>query len=134
MLRKLTVIAVAAALTGGAFASTGRPASAQSAPSSSVTAGFTTFLSDVLAGRVPPNISSTLKTQSSQLISGVRTTFASLGTFRRLEFVREDTLQGYHRYHYRAVFDKGSRSVAFVTDANGTILGFLANQPSASPG
>lgn len=129
MIQKLTMIAACAMLGGGALAMS-VPASAQSAPSSAVTQNFTAFLTDVLAGHAPPHISSTLQQQSSQLISGVKSTLGTLGTFHHLEYVREESMQGYHRYHYRAVFEKGTRGLAWITDSNGTVVGFMEDPTS----
>lgn len=131
MIQKLTTIAACAALAGGAVAAAA-PASAQSAPSSAQTARLTTFLTDVLAGHTPPHISSTLQQQSSQLISGVKATLGTLGTFHRMDYVRQESMQGYHRYHYRAVFEKGTRGLAFITDSNGTVVGFEEDPTSNS--
>lgn len=131
MIQKLTMIAACAMLGAGALA-TGVPASAQSAPSNGSTEVFTRFLTDVLAGHTPPHVSSTLQQQSSQLISGVKQTLGTLGTFHRLEYVREESMQGYHRYHYRAVFEKGTRGLAWVTDSNGTVVGFMEDPTSNS--
>ncbi|HEV3090929.1 MAG TPA: hypothetical protein VGX91_05730 [Candidatus Cybelea sp.] len=101
---------------------------AQSAPSAATTASFAAFVNDVMAGRVPSNISDTMKAQSAGL-GQAKTALAQFGTFKRLDYVREDTMQGYHRYHYTAVFTKGSLGVIFVTDTNGTIDGFFQDQP-----
>jgi hypothetical protein len=131
MIQKLTMIAACAVLGAGSLA-TALPASAQSAPSSSTTTAFATFLTDVLAGHTPPHISSTLQQQSSQLISGVKQTLGTLGTFHRLEYVREESMQGYRRYHYRAVFEKGTRGLAWITDSNGTVVGFMED-PTSTP-
>ncbi len=128
MIQKVTMIAACALLGAGTFAT---PLGA-SAQSSATTQSFTTFLADVLAGRTPSRISSTLRSQSSQLISGVKQTLGTLGTFRRLEYVREESMQGYHRYHYRAVFEKGTRGLVWVTDSNGTVVGFMED-PTATP-
>jgi hypothetical protein len=102
---------------------------AQAAPAAATTAGFSAFLSDILAGRVPPNISPAMKSQSTTMLTQVKSLLAPLGNFRRLTFLREDSLQGYHRYHYTAVFDKGSQGVVFITDSSGTIVGFGNDQP-----
>jgi hypothetical protein len=123
MIQKFTMIVSCAVLGAGALAMTA-PASAQTAPSSATTERLTTFLTDVLAGHTPPHISSTLQQQSSQLISGVKDTLGTLGTFHRMEYLRQESMQGYHRYHYRAYFEKGARGVAFITDSNGTVVGF----------
>lgn len=101
---------------------------AQASPSGPPTASFTSFMTDVLAGRVPSNISETMRSQSDGLTQ-VRDAFAQFGTFKRLQFVREDSLQDYHRYHYNAVFTKSTQHVVFVTDSNGTIVGFFEDQP-----
>jgi hypothetical protein len=130
MIQKLTMIAACAILGGGALAMAA-PASAQGAPSGAVTQRLTTFLTEVLAGHTPSHISSTLAQQSSQLISGVKATLGTLGTFHRLDYVREESMQGYHRYHYRAVFEKGTRGLAFITDSNGTVVG-LEEDPTSN--
>jgi hypothetical protein len=100
------------------------------APAGSMTAHFTTFLTDVLAGRVPADISETLKSQSSTMLTQVRSDLGKLGEFRRLQYVRQDTSQGYRQYHYVAVFDKGSQPVVFVTNSSGVIYGFFQDQPT----
>jgi hypothetical protein len=100
------------------------------APGGVMTAHFTTFLADVLAGRVPADISETLKSQSSTMLTQVRTDLGKFGEFRRLQYVRQDTSQGYRQYHYVAVFDKGSQPVVFVTNSSGVIYGFFQDQPT----
>lgn len=105
-------------------------AAAPAAPAGVMTARFTTFLSDVLAGRVPADISETLKSQSSTMLTQVRSDLGKFGEFRRLQYVRQDTSQGYRQYHYVAVFDKGSQPVVFVTNSSGAIYGFFQDQPT----
>jgi hypothetical protein len=100
------------------------------APAGSMTAHFTTFLTDVLAGRVPADISETLRSQSSTMLTQVRSDLGKFGEFRRLQYVRQDTSQGYRQYHYVAVFDKGSQPVVFVTNSSGVIYGFFQDQPT----
>lgn len=100
---------------------------AQAAPPAPPTTTFTTFMTDVMAGRVPPGISETMKSQSEGL-SQVRQAFTQFGTFKRLQYVRQDTMQGYRRYHYTAIFSKSSQHVIFVTDTGGTIVGFFQDQ------
>ncbi|HEX4015085.1 MAG TPA: hypothetical protein VHX17_14510 [Candidatus Cybelea sp.] len=100
---------------------------AQAAPPAPPTTSFTTFMTDVMAGRVPPNISATMKSQSEGL-SQVRQAFTQFGTFKRLQYVRQDTMQGYRRYHYTAIFSKSSQHLIFVTDSSGTIVGFFEDQ------
>ncbi len=101
------------------------------APSSGVmTARFSTFLTDVLAGRVPADTSETLKSQSLTMLTQVRSDLGKFGEFRRLQYVRQDTLEGYRQYHYLAVFDKGSQPVVFVTNSSGVIYGFFQDQPT----
>ena len=100
---------------------------AQAAPSGPPTATFTTFMTDVIAGRIPPDISQTMNSNADGL-SRARQAFEQLGTFKRLQFVREDTMQGYYRYHYTAIFQKSSLHIVFVTDAEGTIVGFFPDQ------
>jgi hypothetical protein len=104
-------------------------ASAPSAapPSSAVTARFSTFLSQVLVGKMPSgNLSPKLKSGlTPQLFAQLRNSVSSYGTFRRLEFVSQDSVQEYQRYRYTAVFDNGSQGFMFVTDSSGDIVGFF---------
>jgi hypothetical protein len=99
-------------------------------PAAELTPRFTTFLSDVLAGHVPPDISETLRSQSSTMLTQVRSDLGKFGAFRRLQYARQDTSQGYLQYHYVAVFDKGSQPVVFVTNSSGIIYGFFQDQPT----
>jgi hypothetical protein len=100
---------------------------AQAAPSGPPTATFTTFMTDVIAGRIPPDISESMNSNADGL-SRARQAFVQFGTFKRLQFVREDTMQGYYRYHYTAIFQKSSLHIVFVTDSEGTIVGFFPDQ------
>ncbi len=96
-------------------------------PDSALTARFTSFFSAVASGHAPGgNLTSQVKSGlTQQLIAQIDGGFNSFGHFRRLEFVRADSMQGYQRYHYRAVFDNGSQGVMFVTDSSGAIAGFF---------
>ncbi len=100
------------------------------APSTALTARFTAFLTDVLAGHLPATgLSDAMKAGfTPQLISQVDGSFTPLGSFQKLQFVRQDTLDGYQRYHYVAVFDKGSQPLLFVLDSSGNIAGFFKDQ------
>jgi hypothetical protein len=119
--------ALAMVLGSAAIAQT---ATAPAAPAGVMTLRFTTFLTDVLAGRVPADVSDTLRSQSSTMLTQVRTDLGRFGEFRRLQYVRQDTSQGYRQYHYVAVFDKGSQPVVFVTSSSGVIDGFFQDQPT----
>jgi hypothetical protein len=101
-----------------------------SAPPSALTAQLTAFLTDVLAGRLPATgISDQMKSAlTPALIAQIGGAFAPLGKFQKLQFVRQDTVQGYQRYHYVAVFDKGTQGLIFVVDSNGNIAGFSKDQ------
>ncbi len=132
MLEKCAVAALllALALPAAAIAQADQPTNSTasaSAPDSALTSRLTSFFKQVLAGHVPSgNVSSQLKSGlTPQLISQIDGAFVSFGTFRRLDFVRQDSMQGYQRYHYTAVFDKGSQGIMFVLDSNGTIAGFF---------
>jgi hypothetical protein len=100
---------------------------AQAAPAGAPTATFTTFMTDVIAGRIPPDISENMNSHAEGL-SQARQAFTKLGTFKRLQLVREESMQGYYRYHYTAIFQKGSLHIVFVTDSDGTIVGFFPDQ------
>ncbi|MGA8662615.1 MAG: hypothetical protein WB644_10010, partial [Candidatus Cybelea sp.] len=130
MIRKGFVTAWFAALTMLLGSVAMAQTAAAPAPAGSMTAHFTTFLTDVLAGRVPADISETLESQSSTMLTQVRSDLGKFGEFRRLQYVRQDTSQGYRQYHYVAVFDKGSQPVVFVTNSSGVIYGFFQDQPT----
>jgi hypothetical protein len=100
-------------------------------PSSSLTRTFSGFFTDVLAGRVPSaSMSATMRSGlTPSMMSRIRGSFASLGAFVGLRFVKHDTTQGYQGYHYSAVFQNGSQPIVFVTDSSGTIVGFFQDQP-----
>jgi hypothetical protein len=137
MLQKCAVAALLLALAqpAAAVAQADQPTnSTASAPDSALTSRFTAFFKQVLAGHAPGgNISPQMKSGlTPQLISQIDGAFASYGTFRRLDFVHQDSLQGYQRYHYTAVFDKGSQGLMFVVDSNGTIAGFFQDPGTSS--
>jgi hypothetical protein len=131
MIRKIFAAASFAALATFLGSVATAQTAAAPAPSAGVmTARFSAFLTDVLSGRVPTDISETLKSQSSTMLTQVRSDLGKFGEFRRLQYVRQDTSQGYPQYHYIAVFDKGSQPVVFVTNSSGVIYGFFQDQPT----
>ena len=103
--------------------------------SAATTTHFTSFFRSVLAGHTPSGISSAMRSGfTPSMKKQIDDSFASFGTFRHLQYVSQDSMQGYHRYHYLAVFDKGQPGVVFVTDSSGTIVGFFQDSVAASPG
>jgi hypothetical protein len=122
------VIALAALMPGHAAA---QPAPAPAAsPDAALTARFSTFLTDVLAGSLPSTgISDAMKTAfTPSVVSQVQGLFGPLGSFQKLQYVREDAAQGYQRYHYTAVFEKGTAPLIFILDSSGNIAGFFKDQ------
>ncbi|MBV8725484.1 MAG: hypothetical protein JO078_07695 [Candidatus Eremiobacteraeota bacterium] len=111
----------------GAAPAAAPSSSPQPPPDPALTARFSNFLTQVLAGKMPSsNVSDEVKHGlTPQLLGQIRGSFASLGHFHRLEFVRQDSVQQYRQYHYRAVFDNGSQGVMFVVDSSGLIAGFF---------
>ena len=111
------------------------PTNAAPPPGNALTARFNSFFTDILAGRAPStNVSPEVRSGlTPQLVSQIRSSFASLGTFRHLQYVRQDQVQGYRRFHYSAVFDKGNQGVMFVVDANNTIVGFFQDPAQSGP-
>lgn len=134
VLARLAIVAVFALALGtlpcGAIADQSQVPAAAATPDAAVTARFSTFMTDVLAGRLPATgVTDTMKTAFTQsAMDEVKTMYAPLGAFQRLEFTREDSVQGYHRFHYIAIFDKGTQPVIFVIDSNQNIAGFFADQ------
>ena len=51
-------------------------------------------MTNVIAGRIPPDISENMNSHAEGL-SQARQAFAKLGTFKRLQLVREESMQGY---------------------------------------
>jgi hypothetical protein len=146
MLSKLAFAALLCGLTmtaaGPAYAQpapAGQPApqAPESAPppDSALTGRFTGFFTTVLGGHVPGGGISAQMRQgfTQQLLGQIDAAFAGLGKFRDLQFVRADTMTQYQRYHYLAVFEKGSQGVMFVVDSNNTIVGFFEDQSVPNP-
>jgi len=115
---------------------TAEPASNSApAPSSAMTARFTTFFTQVVAGHVPSvSMSSQMRAGfTQQLLGQIDAAFAGLGKFRALQFVSADTMQQYTRYHYRATFEQGSQGIMFVLDSTGSIVGFFQDPSAGNP-
>jgi hypothetical protein len=134
----------AAALLCGVALSAAAPVCAQPAPpapesapapDSALTGRFTSFFTTVLAGHVPGSgISAEMRQGfTQQLLGQIDAAFAGFGKFRQLQFEHADTMQQYQRYHYLAVFEKGSQGVMFVVDSNNTIVGFFEDQAAPNP-
>ncbi len=81
----------------------------------------------MLAGRVPATgLTDAMKSGlTPQMLSQIDSSFAPLGAFQRLQFVRQDTIEGYQRYHYAAIFARGTQPLMFVLDAGGNLAGFF---------
>lgn len=94
------------------------------------TAQFTAFFTTILAGHVPiqgvtPQVEQGF---TPALVAQIDGTLAPYGKFQKLQYVGEDSVQGYERYHYTAVFDKGSQNFLFVLDSTGNIAGFFKDE------
>ena len=94
------------------------------------TAQFQAFFTTVLAGHVPtqgvtPQMESGF---APALVAQIDDNLAPFGKFQKLQYVSEDSIQGYDRYHYTAIFDKGSRNFLFVLDSTGNIAGFFRDE------
>jgi hypothetical protein len=127
---KLAIVVVLASL-GPARAAADQPATtAPAAPDAALTARFSSFLTDVLAGRAPATgISYPMKAAlTPDMLSQIDADMRPLGAFQKLQYVREDTAQGYARYHYIGVFANGTLPLMFITDSNGNIAGFFKDQ------
>jgi hypothetical protein len=91
---------------------------------------FQAFFADVLADRTPTQnlIPEMQKAMTPAALVPVKQYFASLGTFKQLQYVNADQLGGYRRYHFLATFTIGSQKVMFVLDPAGALAGFF-NEP-----
>lgn len=119
MLKHYAALLLATALIG-----------ATPAPDAALTSRFATFLTDVLGGSLPATGVTKEMTAAftPEIIEQVQSNLSPLGAFKQLQFVREDDVQGYQRYHYNAVFAKGNQPLMFVVDSNGNIAGFFSDQ------
>lgn len=87
---------------------------------------FTAFLQAVLARKVPHDMDGAMRSAfTPDRAAQIAASFAHLGAFEHLQFVTQDTAQGYRRYFYRAIFKNGSKALLFVLDAKGKIAGFF---------
>lgn len=122
----MSLLAVAAALAWiGAT-----PAPTPNAEDPAKTARFEAFLNGILAGRAPtagltPQMQQGL---TPELISQIDANVAPFGKFQKLQFIGEDSVQGYDRYHYAAIFENGKRNYLFVLDSSGNIAGFFIDE------
>jgi hypothetical protein len=94
------------------------------------TARFDTFFRSVLAGHAPTQGLTPAMQQAltPAALSQIDSLYATCGTFEKLQYVGEDSVQGYDRFHYAAIFDKGKQGVMFVLDSSGNIAGFFKDQ------
>jgi hypothetical protein len=95
-----------------------------------LTTRFTAFFTDVLAGKAPTQgLTDKMQTAlTPAVLSQLQQIYGTLGTFQKLSFKFQDSMQGFQRYHYTAVFQKGSPGVMFVVDSSDKIAGFF-NEP-----
>lgn len=105
-----------------------REQAAQAPPENpELTQRFTAFFASMLSGTVntsglsPEMVAALTPAVTRQLGQG----FAKNGKFIRLRYGSQDMTEGYHRYHYVAIFTGGSQPVTFVLDGKGDIGGFL---------
>jgi hypothetical protein len=108
-------------------ATSAAPAAPGSTPDPALTARFTDFMTSILAGRLPPTgISDAVRSGlTPALLKQVDDSLSALGAFDSLRYVGVDSLQGYQRYHYIAVFANGTQPLMFVLDSKGDIAGFF---------
>jgi hypothetical protein len=127
----LAALALTVAFPVVAAAQTQPSSSSVPAPDAAMSSRFTSFLTQVLNGHTPGgNVTQQVKTGlTPTLIAQIDSAFTPLGKFRQLQFVSADSLNGYRRYHYMAVFEKGSQGIMFVVDSSGAIAGFFQDQP-----
>ncbi|HEY1682331.1 MAG TPA: hypothetical protein VGF98_11880 [Candidatus Tumulicola sp.] len=125
----LCTFATAAANAQSPYAATPAPSAAPVAAQldPALVAQFSTFFSDVIAGRPPTgNITPVMQAaMTPAALMPVQQYFSSLGTFARLQFVSHDTAGNFERYHFLATFSNGSQKVMFVTDRSGALAGFF---------
>jgi len=94
---------------------------------SAKTARFAAFFSDILADRVPDqNLTDKMTAALTPArVSEICALYTHFGKFQHLQFLGTDSLQGYDRYHYAAIFAGGKQAVLFVLDSQSKIAGFF---------
>ena len=92
-----------------------------------LTQRFTKFFSSLLSGKLDKTgLSSAMAAaMTPETVQQISQYFAKDGTFLKLQYLDRDTLDGYQRYHYGAVFSGASQPVMFVLDAKGDLSGFF---------
>lgn len=93
-----------------------------------LTARFTAFFEDVLAGRPPvaEHLAAALQSALTPTsVAAMAAQYGSYGAFQRLVFTGQDRVGPYSRYYYSAVFAHGTQPLMFVLDASGEIAGFF---------
>ena len=88
------------------------------------TTQFSTFMTDVLAGRIPSGLShDTRDALTPAFVSQLDVMFARLGAFHMLQFIGRGAEGKNQRFLYAAVFDKGTQALMFYTNTAGEITG-----------
>ena len=92
-----------------------------------LTQRFTAFFTSLLSGKVTTDGLSDAMVGALKpaVVAQLGQYFGKVGSFQRLQYAGEDSLQGYRRYHYNAVFGAGSQPVTFVLNSAGKIDGFF---------
>ena len=129
--RSIALIAVSV-IFGPQVAAAGQtpaPVEQPATPGPTLTAFFAAFMTGVLAGRLPPSgVSDAMKAGFTPTkMDEVKTAFGMLGNFRELRFTKAERVQAYQRFHYVAIFEKGTQPVIFVIDSDRNIAGFFAD-------
>lgn len=101
---------------------------ARSASAGAYTKRFTAFFSDLLDGKVDSSqLDDAMKNGlTPAAVDSLRQNLANLGQFKELEYTGQDSMSGYTRYHYLAIFAGGKQAMTFVLDQSGKIGGLFA--------
>ncbi len=92
-----------------------------------LTKRFTAFFTSILSGKVDPaGLSSAMASaMTANQVQQIARYFAKDGKFVKLQYIDQDSVQGYRRYHYGAVFSGASQPVMFVLDSKNELSGFF---------
>jgi D-alanyl-D-alanine carboxypeptidase len=91
-----------------------------------LTTRFTEFLAAITSGKMPSGLDTAMATAfTPAAVNQLQQFYSTYGAFQSLQYVGQDSVQTYRRYHYTAVFAKGKLPVMFVLDAHGSIAGFF---------
>ena len=92
-----------------------------------MTQRFTKFVASLLSGTLDTTGLSAVMTSAltPDNVKQLAAYVTKNGTFVKLQYRSQDTVEGYRRYHYTAVFSGGSQPMMFVLNSKDELDGFF---------